>query len=147
MDKPKLTRWHWRATIAPQQVGVPAGHVEVHLDSLHVAGGDLHVEGHELDLRYSDPHYPIGVGREHTLRHFITEEFRAHEARRVFWSVPISDQMTVRIGLAAPDARLGDDMSDPQVLRVSYEQDGHEWLVAPVSAANPGLSRIVEVAR
>lgn len=140
---PKLTRWHWKATVTPDERGVAASQIEFHFEDLHSAAGEIPLEGHELSLRFSDPHYPLGTGRTTTRDHFITDEFRANEVRALFWSVPINDRLSVRASLAAPHPRLNEPMDQDQVIRIGYINDGHEWFVARVNPAKPGLSDII----
>jgi hypothetical protein len=140
-----LIRWHWR-------VGMPQGHYELHLDHLDVpANPDQfpYAEGHHFTLRWHDPRYPTGMDiGEHSEEQFVTEEFRDHAEqfaraeRCVFWTVPITADLTVQVSLAAPELRYGDNENEGSAFRVSYTKLGERWNVARVDPAKPAFSLI-----
>jgi hypothetical protein len=151
-----LIRWHWKA-IDHDQRSNSAMTYEFNLDHFYTpANPELfpYAEGHTLILRWRDPFYPVELGRVEQREKFITEEFRATvavvEAAGVagtpFWAEYITDELSVRVALAKPDNRFGDNMGEDRVFRVSYEVAGQRWFMAPVDPAVGGMSKAAATA-
>jgi hypothetical protein len=143
-----FARWHWKAAVAET-----ASRYEFRLIHRYTpADPDRapYAEGHLLTLEWRDLFYPDGLA-DGTAEKFITEQWRrdavvvrAHGVAGLpFWTQHINDALTVRVALAAPEQRFGDDMTGTNVFRVSYQSGCERRYVARYHPDRAELSAVV----
>ena len=137
----KFARWHWRTVTESDSI---ASMREYEFRLLHryvPAEQPPFLEGHEFTLEWRDLFYPEGLPdglAAGSLEYYVTEDtrrdtmvLRAQGVAGVpIWTEHIADGLSVRVALAAPEQRFGDNMDGDNVFRVSYQFGGQRWYIA-----------------